>query len=338
MLRAELEELVTGLLVLVEGGRVALVLQELVAEQVVVARQAQLGGVAQDPFGFERAREVLGARGAVEDGPRVVGVDAVLLAVEVAELGLEREGLREAEGRAIAQVELLERVAGGADCLGPQVEGVPALEARRDEMVPGFLASAQVAAHVEGVEAADHGAGLEGEGLLGLPGDEVDDPAHGLRAVEGRRGAAHDLDALELGGREAAEVDHPVVAAADALAVHEDQDVLGVEALDADPLAELRAGHVEAHVGAQKLGGAPGAGGLDLGAADHLGGDRRVAHPAFGAGAGHDDLVQAVHVVLGACARGLGEGGGDREHGAEREERGQVPDGRVQALGAGRLR
>ena len=73
--------------------------------------------------------------------------------------------------------------------------------------------------------------GRDGERPFGALGDNVDHAAHGLRSVEGRRGALHDLDPLHIVRVQAVIVHIVTRLARHAFAVDQKEDVLTAEAL-----------------------------------------------------------------------------------------------------------
>src|SRR5690606_27294973 len=73
------------------------------------------------------------------------------------------------------------------------------------------------------------------EGAAALLGDDVDHARDGVRAVERGARAADDLDALDVLHAVAREIDGAVDPADGALAVHQHQEVVRIQALDADP-------------------------------------------------------------------------------------------------------
>ena len=70
--------------------------------------------------------------------------------------------------------------------------------------------------------------------LPGRAGEDVNHPAHGLAAVECGVRPPHHLDPVDVGNWQLGEIDHSTRTADHALAVDEDQDAPGVDALDHD--------------------------------------------------------------------------------------------------------
>ena len=233
--------------------------------------------------------EAAAQAGAVADDGAEVAVDRLL----VEAVGLEKPVLERAVGRAVGDADLV-------------------VDASR-----GAAEDAQVAAG--GAERASlEGPGHAGSAVGGSPlGENLDDGADGVGAVEGGLGAADDLDALDLAGRDAVEVEVAAVVV-DPHAVDEDVVVVGLAAPGEDggegALAarrlDVEAGHV-----AQDVGDRVAAEGLDvLGGEDRVRlGDRRGA--LRGARGGDDDGVpdggdvEAEVGGRGAGRRHLGRGG-----------------------------
>ncbi len=67
-------------------------------------------------------------------------------------------------------------------------------------------------------------------------GDDVDDPADGVRAVQGRVAAPHHLDAVDTFDRQGGEIYLPGLRIVQALTVQHHQHLLGARAADGNGL------------------------------------------------------------------------------------------------------
>ena len=179
-----------------------------------------------------------------------------------------------------------------------------------------------------GVEAAVLAADGAAQRAVALFGDQVDHPAHGGRAVQGRTRSLDHLHPLDP-----VEVDLGRVAGAGAVAVDEQEHVagdvlavgLGAEAAQAD-----RGVHaavllqVAGDVSAEQFthGGGPGL--FDGLPADHLGVHGQIDGPLLGAAGGDDHLLGGLHdrLVGGHGDRGRQQAEGDDQGGATFPARG----------------
>ena len=162
-----------------------------------------------------------------------------------------------------------------------------------------------------------------GQRPLAAPGDDVDDAAHGVGAVEAAHGTADHLDALDVLGGEVGEVELAVGGVVGLDAVDEHQRLVALRAADAHlrQVAEAAAA-VDGDAGqaAQRLGGMAHLLGAQLLAGHHR---HRVAD-GIGGNAGHG--------ALGTVRRhALGLPGGSGRPGA------RSLSGRTRALAARRL-
>ena len=193
-------------------------------------------------------------------------------------------------------------------------------------VVEARLRAADAGRLVEGAERA----AFDARGRLGRPGaglgDDVDDAADRVRAIEPALRAAQDLDAVDVGGEELREIERAVGRAriADIDAVDEHLGMIGVGAAHEDRghaartagLHDIQAGHVLQHLGQGAL----------LLSLDLVAGDDRdaAAELIFGRRharrAGDDDRGgdgdRRRRRVLGACTRRKGKAGQDKDDNA----------------------
>ena len=87
--------------------------------------------------------------------------------------------------------------------------------------------------HVAGAQRAALGAHRHAQGALPAAGDDVDDAAHGIGAVEAAHGPADHLDALDVLGRQVGEIELAVGGVVGLDAVDQDQRVVALGAADA---------------------------------------------------------------------------------------------------------
>ena len=161
---------------------------------------------------------------ATGEGDRQVHLELHVAARE-RELALPREIVADAAAeRRLLRVVVLEapQVAFGVVAAAGEVEVEPAVRA----LHVGLLAEGRVAAGLQ-VHRALHRAGA-------LLGDDVHHAADGVRAVERRLRAAHDLDALDRVERDLRQLRRAEGRALHTHAVHEHLDLVGVGAADAD--------------------------------------------------------------------------------------------------------
>ena len=114
-----------------------------------------------------------------------------------------------------------------------------ALEPRGAErIVQELVAAAETDALAQRIVVAAFAGGVGRERPLPALGDDLDDAADGVGAVERRLGSADDLDPLDLVEAQVREVERPRRGTLHALAVDQDLDLLRARPTDAD-LAEL---------------------------------------------------------------------------------------------------
>ncbi len=180
--------------------------------------------------------------------------------------------------------------------------------------------------HIAGAERAALRAQRRGEGALAAAGDDVDDAAHGVGAVEAAHGAADHLDALDVLGGKIGEIELAVGGVVGLDAVDQHQRLVALGAADAHlrEIAEAAAA-VDGDAGqaAQRLGGMPHLLGAQL-----LAGDDRDRIADGVAGNAGDRALGAIgrHALAGSSgsrARALGRRAGG---GLRRSERGALHD------------
>src|SRR5262249_2979747 len=125
------------------------------------------------------------------------------------------------------------------------VEAVRAAPGIGDGEVSLLAPSRNARDHVARVERPGLAAQRQAERAAALAGDDVDDAAHGIGAVEAAHGAADDLDALDVLGRQVGEVELAVRQVVGLDAVDQHQRVVALRTADAhlrevaDPTAAI---------------------------------------------------------------------------------------------------
>jgi hypothetical protein len=272
---------------------------------VIAARAAALARVGAAPFAAFA----------------VLGLDAML-----------GRGLPDEAEPAVVLVAAFEfgdaRIGGRCDC-GDPAAGHPGAqrETRRERAVGAQRGGVAGAAAVAlGPLAAEGGA--EPPALARLARDHVHHTAQRLAAVQHRQRPAHDLDALDVIGRDPADLevgvpDHAVTGS-DAAAVDEEQGVLAVQPAQADHLASADRAALQRDAGlaADRVEHGVGAARLDLAARDDRQRRRRVERQHRVARGRHDHALgrRRCSGIVGVGARReqrRGGGHGRREQAGE---------------------
>ncbi len=306
-----------------------------VADGELVTLEAQLVAVA-----VSLARGGLAAAGAAVQGAQLTVIVGICLAAGLAvepQLVILMRGQGEPGAQAVdvalhgARPALADRDLGTVRLGVGQGRGVALMEAAAHLQAKGLLdqraagIEAGLATVAELVVFVEGGFGLyrAAPRVAHLAGDDIDHPAHGIGAVEGRHRAADHLDALdrrdrrkEAGGGLTEAVGRDAAGGVLASAVDQDQGVVAGQAADADVasagLAHLAA-HVDAFHVAQGVGDAGDALFFQLLAADHRDAGRCLGQGLLVARGGDHDVVQLL-ALLGQG--GKGGGGGGQRHGA----------------------